>query len=123
MPDKTTVIIIAASAFALMGAAGLFLPRAALGQFGIVDPSRDARNEARAVYGGFGVAAAAVLAWSAHAPDMRAGVCLTLGALLAGMAAGRLVSAAIDRGAGRAPALYFCIEAAGAALLGHAAVG
>jgi hypothetical protein len=56
-----------------------------------------------AVYGGFGVAIAGVLVFAAiRQGDIRAGIVITVGAALAGMAFGRLVSAVV----GDRPAFY-----------------
>lgn len=105
-----------AFAFLAMGAAALLNP-ALIG--GLVDLRFDSvmsRNEARAVYGGFGVAMAAALLVAIRMPDLRAGVLLAVGLALAGMAAGRLFSALVERPGARALA-YCVLEAACAGLL------
>lgn len=112
---------LSAAAFAFMGLCALAAPDRVTGQFDVPPLSANGRNEVRAVYGGFGVAMALMLSMTLLHPTLRHGVCLTLAAALAGMAAGRIVSAIIDRRLGRAPALYIAIELVGAALLLHAA--
>lgn len=47
-------------AFAAMGAGAIAFPGLVLGQFGIDALTREARNEVRAVYGGFGLAVSAL---------------------------------------------------------------
>lgn len=118
MPIADLALFAAASLFALMGLAALLKPDAVSRQFGVPPLSPAGRNEVRAVYGGFGIAMAALLVWTFGAPELRAGVCVTLAVALFGMAAGRLVSALIDRRFDKAPLFYFAVEiAAGAALL------
>ncbi len=56
-----------------------------------------ARAEVRAVYGGFGLAIASMLAVALATPDLRTGILTTVAAALAGMAFGRLVSALVGR--------------------------
>ena len=76
-------------------------------------------SEVRAVYGGFGLAMAAVLTYTAvDAGSNRTGITLPVGIGLAGMAFGRLVSAVVD---GRTPFhpnwFYFGVGAIAAASL------
>lgn len=111
------ILGVLALAFALMGLVAFTAPVWVTRQFDIPTLSAAGRNEVRAVYGGFGLMMAAMLVIALTAPALRAGIAATVGAALAGMAAGRLISAALDRGIGRFPALYLCIETVGAALL------
>lgn len=104
--------VIVALAFALMGLGSLLAPVRVTAQFGIPALDVDGRNEVRAVYGGFGLAMALALVLALQMPALRGGICLTIGAALFGMAAGRLVSALIDRGIGRWPLRYLGIEIA-----------
>ncbi len=60
---------------------------------------------------------AGVLLVAARMPAIRAGVTLAVGLALGGMAAGRVLSAAMDRGIGRRPVFYLGLELAGFALL------
>lgn len=116
----TAVSAFAAVFFLGMGLYALAAPATMIQVFGITLPTRESRSEVRAVYGGFGVAIAGVLAFAAfHPSPARTGILLTVGLALAGMAFGRLVSAVID---GRTPFypnwFYFIVEAVvGGALL------
>ncbi|MBI3437655.1 MAG: DUF4345 family protein [Proteobacteria bacterium] len=110
-------ILIALAGFALMGVGALAAPTSVTRQFGIQDLTPAGRNEVRAVYGGFGITMAIMLAAALLAAPLRTGVCLTLAAALAGMAGGRLFSFLIDRKIGRAPLFYFGIEVVLAGLL------
>ncbi len=114
-------ILLALSLFGLMGFGALVAPVLVTRQFGIAGLTLAGRNEVRAVYGGFGLALAAMLGLSIWNPDLRTGICLTVSAALAGMAGGRLVSALIDRRIEPLPAAYLCLEAVIAGLLFYAA--
>jgi len=111
------IIWVVAAAFAAMGIGALVAPTLVSRQFGIPSLTPDGRSEVRAVYGGFGLALAAVLGLAALSPDLRAGITLTVAVALLGMAVGRLVSAVIDRSLSRVALLYLVIEAVAAALL------
>jgi hypothetical protein len=81
-------------------------------------PSAAGRNEIRAVYGGFGVAIAVLLAVAPSSPRRAPGALLAVAVALAGMAAGRLVSAAVERPDRFDPSwFYFVLESAIAAVL------
>ena len=112
-------MLLVAAGFALMGVGALVRPELVLGQFGVAVGSGDGRNEVRAVYGGFGLAIAALLAVAALGdPDIADGILVTVAAALAGMAAGRLVGVAVERPASAYPVwVYFAIEVAAAAAL------
>ena len=73
----------------------------------------------RAVYGGFGLAIAGVLAYAAVADgDLQTGIVITVGTALAGMAFGRLVSAVVDERTAFYPNwFYFVVEALASAAL------
>ncbi|MCA6299790.1 MAG: DUF4345 family protein [Phenylobacterium sp.] len=116
-------ILLAILGFVVMGIGALVSPQRVSRQFDIPTLTAAGRNEVRAVYGGFGLAMAAGLVAALALPGLRAGVCLTVAAALAGMAGGRLVSAGIDRTLGRLPALYLVLEAVMAAALVYAALG
>ncbi|MFF5984762.1 DUF4345 domain-containing protein [Streptomyces olindensis] len=103
-----------------MGLYGLAAPSALVRPFGIELTLPEARAEVRAVYGGFGVAVGALLAWAALGDpgDLRSGVVLTVAVSLAGMAFGRLVARAVERPSAFCPSwFYFWVEVVGAALL------
>jgi hypothetical protein len=108
-----------AAGFAAMGAYALAAPARVLGQFGVTVETADGRNEVRAVYGGFGLAVAAVLGVAAVGEGgVREGILVAVGFALAGMAAGRVMSALADRRASAFPvSTFFAIEAVSAAAL------
>ena len=74
--------------------------------FGTTALTRDGRNEVRAVYGGFGLAIGLLLLATLSLAGMRAGVFLTVGVALLGMAAGRLISSILDGSPGFFPWLF-----------------
>ena len=90
------VIVVIAVFFTGMGGYALAAPNAVIRPFGITLGGAASRSEVRAVYGGFGIAIAAVLVYAATAQGVRTGILVTVGAALAGMAFGRLVSAVVD---------------------------
>ena len=108
--------IIVAVGFALMGIGGFARPRTFTAWFGMTAETPDARNEIQAVYGGFGLAVAAVMVATVRYPELRDGVVAAVAASLAGMAAGRVVAALRER-PGRWPVVFFVVEAGGALLL------
>ncbi|WP_067474578.1 DUF4345 family protein [Actinomadura hibisca] len=104
--------------FLAMGVYGLVAPAALVGPFGLRAATADARNEVRAVYGGFGIAVAAVLVLAVARTEMRDGIALAIGTALAGMAFGRLVARCVERPGGFYPCwFYFWVETAGAGVL------
>jgi hypothetical protein len=105
--------------FAGMGCFALAAPTAIIRPFGITLGGAAARSEVRGVYGGFGLAIAGVLGYAAvAADDVRAGILITVGAALAGMAFGRLVSAVLDDRTAFYPNWFYClVEALAAAAL------
>lgn len=102
--------------FALMGLMALARPASIGNYFDVQFTSVDGRNEVRAVYGGFGLAIALALVLATRMPELRAGVIACVALALAGMAAGRLFSAMIER-PGFWPWTFCGIEAGAAALL------
>lgn len=113
------LILVVALGFALMGLAALVRPADVPAQFGITVDNADGRNEVRAVYGGFGLAIGVLLAVAALGdPTTADGIVVAVAVALGGMAAGRLISALIERPAGLYPVwTYFAIEVASAAAL------
>jgi len=114
------VIAVMAVFFFGMGVFALAAPATMLRPFAIALTEAQARSEVRAVYGGYGVAMAAILAVAAVDPGFhRSGIMITVGVALAGMAFARLVSAVVDKRTPFYPNwFYFLIEAlASAALL------
>ena len=117
------VIVIVAVFFFGMGLYALAAPAAMLRPFGFALGSDVQRAEVRAVYGGFGLAIAAVLGVAAATPgELRTGVLITVGAALGGMAVGRVTSAVLgDRTSFYPNWFYFLVEAVAAAALFWAA--
>lgn len=113
------VIAVIGVFFAGMGCYALAVPDAIIRPFGITLGSAAARSEVRAVYGGFGLAIAGVLGYAVVADGaVRTGILITVGAALAGMAFGRLVSAVLDERTAFYPNwFYFLVEAVAAAAL------
>jgi hypothetical protein len=113
------IVPLIAAAFAAMGLLALARPERIVAYFGTRELSRDGRNEVRAVYGGFGLAIAALLAAVPYHPALRPGTLLAVALALLGMAAGRLLSALLDGPPGRWPWIFMGVElAGGCALLG-----
>lgn len=112
------VIVVIAVFFAGMGCYALVAPDAIIRPFGVTLGSATARSEVRAVYGGFGLAIAGVLGYAVIEPDVRQGILIAVGAALAGMAFGRLVSAVVDERTAFYPNWFYClVEAIAAAAL------
>jgi hypothetical protein len=109
------VIAVIAVFFLGMGIYALAAPAAIIRPFGITLGGAASRSEVRAVYGGFGLAIAGVLAYAAVAAEVRQGVLITVGAALAGMAFGRLVSAVVDDRTAFYPNWFYCLVEAIAA--------
>src|SRR3954453_6958340 len=101
-----------AGSFGVMGLAALLRPALIWAPFGVVPTTAESRNEIRAVYGGFGLALAAVMIWAIDAAqDVRHGVLLAVAVSLFGMAAGRLLSALVEpRALLSWPGVFFAIE-------------
>lgn len=114
-------ILVAAAGFAAMGTGALFAPLIITRQFDIGTLTVAGRNEIRAVYGGFGLAMAAMLTVALWCPSLRTGICLTTAAALAGMAAGRIASAIADTRIPGYPLFYLVLETVVAAMLFHVA--
>jgi len=107
-----------------MGIYGLAAPAALIRPFGVALDRPEARAEVRAVYGGFGVAIAGILAFAVLRPEFRTGIVLTVGVALIGMAFGRVFAAlAGDRTAFYPNWFYFLVELAAAGVLLLASVG
>ncbi|WP_433192683.1 DUF4345 domain-containing protein [Nocardia sp. CA-107356] len=115
----TVIDIVIGLFFLAMGGYALAAPAALIRPFGMRPEHAAARYEIRAVYGGFGLAMAAMLAIAAtHDGSLRTGIMLTIGVALGGMALGRIFSAALDDRTSFYPNWFYCvIEAAAAAAL------
>ena len=119
------VIAVIGVFFAGMGVYALAAPAAIIRPFGITLGGAASRSEVRAVYGGFGLAIAGVLVFAAlQDGDIRKGILITVGAALAGMAFGRVVSAVIDERTAFYPNWFYClVESIAAAALFAVALG
>ncbi|OBC08149.1 DUF4345 domain-containing protein [Mycobacterium sp. 852013-50091_SCH5140682] len=111
------VVIVAVGVFfAGMGLYAMAAPTALLRPFGLVPGQSTARAEVRAVYGGFGLAMAAILGYAAvTSGQLRTGIVITVAAALAGMALGRIISGVIDVRTSFYPNWFYCLVEAGAA--------
>jgi Domain of unknown function (DUF4345) len=103
-------ILIAIAGFTVMGIGAIAKPAFVTAQFGILELTPAGRNEVRAVSGGFGVFMALALLAALRQPELRNSILFTVGVALGGMAAGRLVSAVIDRAIDRARPGYLALE-------------
>lgn len=113
------VITVAGLFFLGMGLYALAAPERLLRPFGTELGAASARAEVRAVYGGFGVAMAAVLGVAvAQGGLLRTGVVVTVGAALAGMAFGRVVAGLLGERTSFYPNWFYClVEIIGAGAL------
>ena len=107
--------------FAGMGLVALARPERITATFGSPSLTADGRNEVRAVYGGFGLAVAAMLALGSSTP-LGDGIYVAVGIALLGMACGRLAAALVERPAGFYPCWFYCALEAGMAGILMAAV-
>jgi hypothetical protein len=82
--------------FAAMGGVMLWRPEYLTRVTNLELSTPESRNEARAVYGGFGVAIALAL-FVAMVSDLRGGIMFAVGLALIGMAAGRGYAAWLER--------------------------
>ncbi len=90
-------LIIGFLLFAAMGAVMLWRPEYLSQVTGLELSTPESRSEARAVYGGFGVAMALALFTAIVYSDFRGGIMYTTGLALIGMAAGRAYAAWLER--------------------------
>lgn len=100
-----------------MGVGAIAKPAFVTTQFGILELTPAGCSEMRAVYGGFGIFMPLALMVALRQPELRDGILFTVAAALVGMAAGRLISAAVDRSIDRAPLGYFVLEVVVAVML------
>ncbi len=104
------VIAVIAVFFLGMGIYALAAPAALIRPFDVTPETPTSRSEIRAVYGGFGLAIAAVLAYAAfRGGDVQKGILITVGVALAGMALGRIVSAVVDDRTSFYPNWFYCL--------------
>jgi hypothetical protein len=114
-----TVIIAAAALFFLgMGVLALVRPAGLVTPFGISLAGPEGRLEVCAVYGGFGIAIAALLGVAALDPAAHRGEVLAVAVALFGMAGGRVLGRIRDRPRAFYPVwFYFWVEVVVGALL------
>ncbi|MFX0580718.1 DUF4345 domain-containing protein [Nocardia nepalensis] len=106
----TAVNIVIGLFFLAMGGYALAAPAPLIRPFGMRLEHAAARYEIRAVYGGFGLAMAAMLGVAAtHDGALRTGIMFTIGIALGGMALGRIISAVIDDRISFYPNWFYCI--------------
>jgi hypothetical protein len=105
----TIVILLNVVLFFVMGIGALVRPHSAVAPVGLVPETVDARNEVRAVYGGFGIAIAVLLVVAAQDVQLRSGVMLAVAVALLGMAAGRVISLFVER-PGKWPLIFLVVE-------------
>lgn len=91
-----------------MGLIGLAIPERIGAIFGAAHLTAEGRNEFRAVYGGFGVAIAGVLAVAWFDAALRPGLAIAVAAALFGMAGGRVVAALVERPRRFYPSWFYC---------------
>jgi hypothetical protein len=113
----TLCVIASALFFGVIGVAAFLRPHNLLEGFGLRAEAIESRNEIRGVYGGFPLVVAGLLLFSLTRPDLSDGILFALAFSSAGMAAGRIVSALIDRHMGRHPAIFTVLELIVAALI------
>lgn len=106
-----------AAAFAAMGVFALVWPARVTALVGTPELTLAGRNEVRAVYGGFGLAAASALAWGLLSPRLGPGIFFAMGLAVWGMAAGRVISVLVDKKSEPLPWLYFAVELVAGAIL------
>lgn len=112
----TLGIAINAVFFFGMGISALVRPAFVISFVRMIPETADARNEVRAVYGGFGLAVSALLVYAAHHAEVRSGVLLAVAVSLLGMALGRAVSLVVER-PGKWPYVFMGVETVLAKLL------
>ena len=109
--------------FAGMGLLALVVPERISETFGTTSLTGEGRNEVRAVYGGFGLAVAAMLAAASSMPTLGRGIHVAVAIALLGMAGGRLVAAAVERPRRFYPCWFYCSLEAGMAVILLAGAG
>jgi hypothetical protein len=105
--------------FAGMGVVALVRPAFIWAPFGVAPTTPASRNEVRAVYGGFGLAVAALLIGADSATaSFRDGALISVAVALGGMAAGRVLSTLVEPKAMIGwPGVFLLVEAGLAGLL------
>nr|WP_280464521.1 DUF4345 family protein [Nocardia cyriacigeorgica] len=113
---RILVLALAAVFFGGMAFYAFAAPASLAHPFRLEVGSAESRSEIRAVYGGFGLAMALVLGWSAAGESAaHSGAATAVGVALAGMAGGRVVSRMRDGPTAFYPIwFYFLVETVGA---------
>lgn len=119
---KALLILPCAAFFVWLASMAFLYPRGLLRGFGIEVEGLDGMNEIRAVYGGFPLIMAIGLVLSLWRADLRVAAPLAVAFAMVGMAAGRVISAAVDQSAGKLPVTFLIIEIGIAVALGTAAI-
>ncbi len=118
MPQMHTLFVGFVALFFLgMGLVALIDPQMVVGLFDPPAFGADMRNEVRAVYGGFGLAIAALLVTTFYQPTIAEGARVAVAVALGGMAMGRIISLAIEPTDTLWPVATIGMEAALAAML------
>jgi len=99
-----------------MGISALISPKSVISFVSLVPTTVDARNEVRAVYGGFGIAISLLLVFATFSADIRSGVLVSVAVSLIGMALGRVISILIEK-PGIWPVIFIFMESFLAGLL------
>ena len=115
-----TLIYLIAVFFLLMGLAGIFRPMRILNLLSVKETSPEMRNEARAVYGGFGIAIAVALFLATRLDGLRVGILFTVSLSMLGMAFGRIASLLVERPTGKNPYIFLILEILLSLALGYA---
>lgn len=103
--------------FAGMGLSALIDPQGTLRFFSPPVFEADMRNEVRAVYGGYGLAVAALLLATFRWPAIATGARIAIAVSLLGMAGGRVVSLLIEPASSNWPLAFIAVEVVLAAIL------
>lgn len=114
------LIYLTAFLFLVMGIIGIFQPMRILRMLSVPETSPEMRNEARAIYGGFGIAVAAALFLATRLDGLRIGVLFTVALALLGMACGRITSLLVERPRGKNPYIFLILEILMCLALGYA---
>jgi hypothetical protein len=101
---------VAAMFYFALGVRALLRPKNLLAEFKIFANEDVSRNEIRAVYGGFPLAASGLLIFSLWDTPYSDGILFAVAVSTLGMAVGRIVSAAIDGALDRFPAIFIGVE-------------
>ena len=105
-------------AFLAMGVVAVVSPATVLELLGSQQSTPLSRNEARSVYGSFGLVTAAVILWAPMNGDAGRGALMAVTALLGAMALIRMIGVFVDR-PGPLGWIYLLLEVSGTGCLLH----